>query len=253
MDGKGDAARVAVVTGAAQGIGLAIARRLLKDGWAVVSADIREHGAPAGMEAGAARFHTVTGDITEPGAAEALVAAALDRFGGLDLLVNNAGIGNARAVHETEDADLQRFLNVNFISVFSMSRAAVRVMGEGGCIVNISSVLAVTGTPATSSYAASKAAVAGLTRQMAVEYGPRGVRTNAVAPGLVETALTEARLRDDPAFRRIWKEGTPWPRLGRPEDVAGAVSFLASPDAAFVNGHLLVVDGGWSIGAPGWQ
>lgn len=242
----------AIVTGAGQGIGLAIVRRLLQDGWKVISVDLKAQDAPpVGLEGSAERFHAVTQDIAEPGAAETIINAAIDRFGRLDLLVNNAGIGNARPVHETEDADLQRFLDVNLISTFRMSRAAIRVMKEGASIVNIASALAVRGTPATSSYIATKAAVAGLTRQMAVEYGPHGIRTNAVAPGLVETALTEERLRDDPAFRRIWREGTPWPRLGRPEDIAGAVRFLASTDAAFINGHLLIVDGGWSIGAPG--
>ena len=251
MSESADATRVAIVTGGAQGIGLAIATRLLVDGWMVVSGDIREPAVPAGPQASAARFHAVAQDVSAPGAAEAMVGAAIERFGRLDLLVNNAGIGNARAVHDTLDDDLRRFLEINFVAAFALSRAAVRVMVAGGSIVNIASALAMMGTPTTSSYAASKAALVGLTRQMAVEYGPRGLRINAVAPGLVETALTKARLQGDPEFRRIWKAGTPLPRLGRPEDVAGAVSFLASPDASFINGHVLVVDGGWSVGAPG--
>jgi NAD(P)-dependent dehydrogenase (short-subunit alcohol dehydrogenase family) len=251
MERAGGTTGTAIVTGGAQGIGRAIVDRLLADGWSVVSVDAKAHP-PAGDQAANAGHHlAIIRDLVEPDAAAAVVEAATARFGNVGLLVNNAGIGNARAVHETADEDLQRFLDVNLIALFRMSRAALPAMQAGSCIVNIASVLAVRATPATSSYVATKAAVAGLTRQMAVEYGPRGIRVNAVAPGLIETALTAERLQSDPAFRRIWVDGTPFPRLGRPEDVAGAVRFLASPDAAFVNGHLLVVDGGWSVGNPG--
>ncbi len=241
--------RAAIITGGGRGIGLAIGQRLLRDGWHALLAD-RE--LPSGLADGLpCECTTIEQDIALPGAAERIVEAAMERFGRLDCLVNNAGIGNASPVDRAEDEELQRFLDVNLTAAFRMARAAIRVMGEGASIVNIASVLALQGTPSTAAYAATKAAIAGLTRQMAVEYGPRGIRINAVAPGLIETALTETRLENDAAFRRIWREGTPWPRLGRPEDVAAAVRFLVSEDAAFINGHILVVDGGWSAGRPG--
>ena len=136
------------------------------------------------------------------------------------------------------------------IPLIRLSREVLKVMQPGGGIINVASVVNFRATPSTSTYTASKAALAGLTRQMASEYGPRGIRCNAVAPGLVETTLTADKLRCDAKFRRIWVDGTPWHRLGRPEDIAAAIAFLASPDAEFINGHTLVIDGGWSVAAP---
>jgi 3-oxoacyl-[acyl-carrier protein] reductase len=220
-----NAPRTAIVTGAAQGIGWAIAARFLRDGWSVVAVDITETRLPPALAGSSARFHALVQDITAPQAAQAVVATTLAKFGALDILINNAGIGNAAAVHETTDEDLDRFLEVNFVSAFRMSREALQVMRPGSAIVHVASALALRGTPGTSSYVASK--------------------------GVIETALTAERLKSNAAFRRTWADGTPWPRLGRAGDVAAAVRFLASEDAEFVNGHVLVVDGGWSAGAPG--
>lgn len=242
--------RCAVLTGAAGGIGRACLARLAGDGWTVLAVDARP---PDGLDAegAAGRIETLQADIAAPGAAEQIVEHAFRGAGRIDLLVNNAGIGNARPVHETSDEELDRFMAVNFAAAFRLSREALKRMRPGACIIHIASVLALRGTPATSSYVASKAALAGLTRQMAAEYGPRGIRTNAIAPGLIETPLTAGRLAGDASFRRLWADATPWPRLGRAEDIAAAVRFLASPDAEFINGHVLVVDGGWSVAAPG--
>jgi 3-oxoacyl-[acyl-carrier protein] reductase len=248
MPHHSDNRSVAIVTGAANGIGLATSLRLLRDGWAVVGVDVAFDHVPAELAHHGDRFHPLVDDITRPGAGDAIVAAALARFGGLGLLVNNAGIGGAKPVAETPDDELQRFLDVNFIAAFRLSRAALRVMQAGAAIIQVASVLALRATPSTSSYTATKAALAGLTRQMAAEYGPRGIRTNAVAPGLIETRATADRLHNNEAFRRLWADATPWPRLGRPDDIAAAIAFLASDDAQFVNGHVLVVDGGWSAG-----
>jgi 3-oxoacyl-[acyl-carrier protein] reductase len=241
-----DPPRVAIVTGAARGIGRATTLRLLSDGWSVVPVD---RAAIADMER-EDLVYPISCDLTDPNAPRQIIAKAMDRFGAVGLLVNNAGIAGARPVDETDDANLARIMEINFMVPFRMSREALKVMQPGSSIVHVASVVSFRATPATSAYTASKAALAGLTRQMAGEYGPRGIRCNAVAPGLVETDLTGDKLRTDAKYRRIWIDGTPSPRLGRPDDIAAAIAFLASPDAAFVNGHTLVVDGGWSISAP---
>lgn len=242
MAASPDLPRVAIVTGAARGIGQATAARLMSDGWSVVGVDLADI-ADAGI-------YPLSCDLTDPAAPRDIVARTVERFGAVSLLVNNAGIAGARPVDETDDANLARIMEINFTVPFRMSREALKVMKPGSSIVHVASVVNFRATPSTSVYTASKAALAGLTRQMAGEYGPRGIRCNAVAPGLVETDLTAGKLRTEAKYRRIWIEGTPWPRLGRPEDIAAAIAFLASPDAAFVNGHTLVVDGGWSVSAP---
>jgi meso-butanediol dehydrogenase / (S,S)-butanediol dehydrogenase / diacetyl reductase len=235
----------AIVTGAARGIGRATMLRLLAAGWSVVAVD-RD---PIEGDAEPDRVLALRCELTGPAVPSNVVGRAIDRFGGLGLLVNNAGISGAKPVDETDDANLARIMEVNFGVAFRFSREALRVMQPGSIIVQVASVVAVRAAPGIAAYTVSKAALAGLTRQIAAECGPRGIRCNAVAPGLVETDLTAGKLRSDASHRRIWKDGTPWPRLGRPEDIAAAIAFLASPDAAFINGHTLVVDGGWSVGA----
>ena len=247
MTTASDPSRTAIVTGAAGGIGRATTLRLLAAGWRVAGidrtliADIPEEFRGS--------FLAIECDLTDPAIPADVVARTIECFQSLELLVNNAGISGARPVADTEDANLARIMDINFTVPFRLSREALRVMQPGAAIVHVSSVLNFRATPATSAYTASKAALAGLTRQMAAEYGPRGIRCNAVAPGLVETELTAEKLRTEPTFQRIWIEGTPWPRLGRPDDIAAAIVFLASADAEFINGHTLVIDGGWSIGA----
>jgi len=239
--------RIAIVTGAARGIGRATAMRLRSDGWSIAAIDQAPLTEPLEELNGIDAFRC---DLTDGAAASNVVALAMERYGRIDLLVNNAGISGAKPVHETDDENLARIMEVNFIVPFRLSREVLKVMQPGGSIINVASVVNFRATPSTSTYTASKAALAGLTRQMASEYGPRGIRCNAVAPGLVETSLTADKLRNDAKFRRIWADGTPWHRLGRPEDIAAAIVFLASPDAEFINGHTLVIDGGWSVAAP---
>jgi NAD(P)-dependent dehydrogenase (short-subunit alcohol dehydrogenase family) len=234
----------AIVTGAARGIGRATMQRLLAAGWSVVAVD---RDPVEDVDAGPVL--ALQCDLADPSAPLEIVARTIGHFGGLGLLVNNAGIAGAKSVGETEDANLARIMEINFTAAFRFSREALRVMQPGSIIVQVASVVAIRATPGTAAYTASKAALAGLTRQMAAEYGPRGIRCNAVAPGLIETDLTAGKLKTEASHRRIWKDGTPWPRLGRPDDIAAAIAFLASPDAAFINGHTLVVDGGWSVGA----
>jgi meso-butanediol dehydrogenase/(S,S)-butanediol dehydrogenase/diacetyl reductase len=234
--------QVAIVTGAAQGIGRAIAERFLKDGVSLVAVDRNREGLDSLTGANVA---TAVLDVTADDAPARAVALAKERFGQLDILVNNAGIGNSKSVHLTTDEELDRFLSVNFRSVFRFTREALGAMSAGASIVHIASTFGLVGNPNAAPYASTKAALIGLTRQMAADYGPKGIRVNAVAPGVIHTPLVHERL-NNAAFRHLMVDTTPFPRIGKPEDVAGAVRFLCSGDASFVNGHVLVVDGGWS-------
>jgi NAD(P)-dependent dehydrogenase (short-subunit alcohol dehydrogenase family) len=237
--------RVAIVTGAAGGIGRSTVRRLLASGFSVVSVD-RDSAGLRDASDGQANVSSIEVDLVEPSAASVIVSHALKEFGRIDALVNNAGIGAAKAVDQTDDDELERFLNVNFKSAFRLSREVLSVLPSDGCIVNTSSTFGLIGFPVASCYAATKAALVGLTRQMAVDYGPRGIRVNAVAPGLISSPLTQERIRVNPLYRDLLVRGTPYPRIGETTDIASAINFLCSDEASFINGHVLVVDGGWS-------
>ena len=245
--------KVVMVTGAAQGIGRATAEKFLAQGWQVLAIDQQAEGLASLQSTAPTQVTTLVLDVTGQDAPAQAMALAKQRFGRLDALINNAGIGKSKAVHETTDAELDRFYAINLRSVFRFSREALGLMESGACMVHVASTFGLIGNPVASSYAATKAALIGLTRQMAVDYGPKGIRINAVAPGVIHTPLTEARL-GDPAFRRLMVNTTPFPRIGTPQDVAGAIHFLCSEDAGFVNGHVLVIDGGWSatnsVGTP---
>lgn len=245
--------RVAIVTGAAAGIGRAVARRFAGEGAAVLAVDRNAVGLEetvAAIAADAGRAVALVEDVGSAGAAERIVAACLQAFGRLDVLVNNAGIGGSHEVLETSEEEWARMLHINLTSVFRLSKcvvAEVRRQG-GGQIINMASVFGTTAFPGASSYSAAKAGVIALTRSMAVDYAPAGVTVNAIAPGLILTDMTRERLVTDARYRALMLEATPLGRPGTPEDVAGAAVFLASADAAFVTGHVLTVDGGWSIG-----
>ncbi len=247
------AGKVALVTGASRGIGAAIARGLAASGARVVLAarkpeplqQVADAIAAAGGEALAVPCH-----VGDEGQREALLAAALERFGQLDVLVNNA----ATNPHYGPLVDLDgwsawdKTFEVNLKGPFDLTRRVARHLVERrapGSIVMVSSILGVVGAPGMGIYAMTKAALISLTRTLAAELGPRGVRLNAVAPGLVETRFAAALLEDD-ATRAGFMSRTPLGRPGRPEDVVGAVRFLASDEAAYVTGAVLTVDGGWS-------
>lgn len=241
--------QVAVVTGAARGIGAATALRLAREGAAVLAVD--RLGAtlaelPAETEGGG-RIRVFEQDVAEAEAPQRIVEACIEAFGRLDILVNNAGVGGSSPVGETDDEALDRFLAINLRSLFRLSREALtRLPRPGGRIVNIGSVFGLVGFPGSSAYGMTKAAVAQLTRQMATDYGPEGLLVNAVAPGIIRTPLTESRIEGDDWYRRAMIDTTPLPRLGRPEDIAGVVAFLCSEDAAFICGEVICVDGGWT-------
>jgi len=248
--------RTAVVTGAASGIGKAIAVRLAAEGAFVVVADLTEtprEGGPGTVEtiraAGqAAEFRTC--DVTRAGDLAAAVEVAVGHAGRLDIMVNNAAIGTDKPLHETSEADWDRVMAVNAKGVFLGCREAVRRMlvqeprGEvRGRIVNISSQHGMIRAPNDFVYGVGKATVVYMTRQIAGDYAADGIVCNAVAPGKVLTGKSGRAVA--PEMLAYSHARTPWPRLGRPEDVANAVLFLASDEASYITGENLMVDGGW--------
>lgn len=253
MDVRG---KVCIVTGAASGIGRAIARRLAAHGARVIAADVTQEVIEGGeptvalirREGHFAEF--LQTDVSDTAQVEALVAGAAERHGRLDVLVNNACIRHARPLLELDEADWRRVLDVNLSGVYRCTRAAVRQMlrqtprGETrGRIVNLSSQHGLIAAPQDLAYGVSKAGIDYLTRQVAADYAAEGIVCNAVAPGKIQTGQGGRAL--DPAVMERAVRRTPWARLGRPDDVARAVHFLASDDATFVTGATLMVDGGW--------
>ncbi|HEX3605307.1 MAG TPA: 3-oxoacyl-[acyl-carrier-protein] reductase [Candidatus Dormibacteraeota bacterium] len=239
--------RVALVTGASRGIGRAIALRLAADGAAIALAYGSSEAAAREAEAEARALGAATvlldADLGDPAAAAGLVARAADALGRVDILVNNAGLTRDGLAVRMSDGDWADVLAVDLTAAFTLCRAALRGMlrARWGRIVNISSVAGVTGNPGQANYSAAKAGLIGLTKALAKEVGGRGITVNAVAPGFVETDMT-AGLPAALIERALTL--VPAGRLGTAGEVAAAVAFLAAPEAAYITGHVLHVDGG---------
>lgn len=243
--------KVAMVTGAANGIGLACARAFAQAGYATVLADIIEPVEQAkelkdqGLEAVAYRC-----DVSDTAAVQEMIDWIVQTYGRLDAALNNAGIQTPqRPMAEITDEEFDRTVAVDLKGVWNCMRYEIRQMlkqGEGA-IVNTSSQGGVTGFPGQAAYIACKHAVIGLTRTAAIDYAARNIRINAVCPGVIRTPMAEELLRRNPVLEKDLVRDIPAGRLGRPEEIANAVLWLCSPQATFVDGHALLVDGAFSI------
>jgi NAD(P)-dependent dehydrogenase (short-subunit alcohol dehydrogenase family) len=239
--------QVAIITGAGSGIGLCTAKMLHDAGMAIVGVG-RDPAKLATLESeigDPTRVATLSIDVTQDDAPAQIVQLALDRFGRIDFLVNNAGAGSPKPLHETDDATLDGFLDLMLRAPFRLAREAIVHMGEGCGIVNVTSTYAVIGGRRGGAYSAAKGGLDALTKHIACDYGPQGIRANCVAPGVTMTDMVRHRFEDE-MFKRVNVETTPFPRLGEVEDVASTIAFLCSPGAAFINGQTIVVDGGWT-------
>ena len=235
--------KVAIVSGGSGGIGLAVARHLGAEGARLVlvgrHADTLNHAADLVRQAGAPDVWASVGDVSDEAHVEATVAGTLQRFGRLDIVVNDAGLMEFKALKDLTADDWQRALGVDLLGAFYFTKQAFLHMKPGGSIVNVSSIHAVETEPHVAPYAASKAALCSLTRSAAIEGKPLGIRVNAVLPGAIDTPMLWNNPNVKAGVEKIDKAD-----VGRPEDVADAVAYLASDQAAFVQGIELRVDGG---------
>ena len=239
--------QVAIVTGASSGIGFGCAVKLAEQGIAVLGAgrDEERLAELARTIGDPDRVATVAVDLTADDGPRQVVDAAVQRWGHIDFLINNAGVGSPKPLHETDDDSLDYFLGLMLRAPFRLARDVLPHMGPGSAIINITSTFAVVGGLRGGAYSAAKGGLTALTTHIACQYGPQGIRCNAVAPGVTVTPMVEHRLEDE-RFRKMQTEMTPHTRLGRIDDIASTVAFLCSPGGSFINGQTIVVDGGWS-------
>ncbi len=249
---------VALVTGAARGNGADIARGLAEHGAAVALVDLDGEGASKTASSIAedtgARTVGLAGDVSDPEAAEAMVADTVEGLGGLHTLVNNAGILDAAHFLKMTAEQWDRTMRVNVTGSVLVGQAAARVMraGGGGSIVHVSSVAAEQAFPGSTAYCASKGALNALTRAMALDLAPFSIRVNAIAPGMIDTAMTAPLKANEPVHDAI-VAATPAGRIGLPRDLAGTIVYLASDLSEFVTGTVTTIDGGLTAGFSGWK
>ncbi len=233
----------ALVTGGSRGIGFAVAKRLIADGAKVALVSTKLEGAIAAASRLGENAKGYACDVSSYDDVQVLVAAVLADFGKIDILVNNAGITRDDLLMRMSEEEWDRVLAVNLKGSFNTCKAVMRPMMKArfGRIINISSVVGICGNPGQTNYAAAKAGLIGFTKSLAREIASRNITVNAVAPGLVETDMSGALPEE---ARNAFIQQVPLARAGKPEDIAGAVAFLAGPDASYITGHVICVDGG---------
>ena len=237
--------KVAIVTGATQGIGLACAERLMREGARVMLVDIKPEGAQVAQRLGeAARFFAA--DVSQKADVDAMIAATLQAFGRIDILVNNAGITHAADFLDLHEDDFDRVLRINLKSMFLCGQAAAREMvkQQSGSIINMSSVNSELAIPNQVPYVVSKGGVNQLTKVMALNLAPHGIRVNGIGPGTILTELAKKAVLASPEARHTILSRTPLGRCGEPEEVAAIAAFLASDDASYMTGQTIYADGG---------
>lgn len=241
--------KTAVVTGASSGIGRAIAEAMAEAGADLVLVG-RDEGrlaeTVAAVKGRGVEVETVAAELTDDDAAKAIVEATVRRFGGLNVLVNCAGIFEPQPFETQPMASFDRQMAVNVRAPFALTQAALPYLRPEGSVVNISSIAGYAGFPQSAAYCATKGAVELMTRALATELGPQGVRVNCVAPGNIRTPMNAAQFAASREYEKSLEEKTPLGRIGETEDIAAAVVYLASPAAKFVNGASWLVDGGWA-------
>jgi meso-butanediol dehydrogenase / (S,S)-butanediol dehydrogenase / diacetyl reductase len=241
-------ARLAVlITGASAGIGEATARRFAQEGYGIVAVARRAEPLErlARELSALTEIAILSGDVSAATVPEQAVNLAMERFGRLDCLINNAGAGKWAAVHETDDDTLNEVIEISLKAPFRFCRSALAVMKPGASIINVGSTFGLIGGVNGGIYCAVKAGLVGLTQTLAAEYGARGIRSNLVAPGVIKTDMTKGYW-DAVPFQRLNQEMTPFDREGTPMDVANAIFFLASDQGSYINGQSIALDGGWT-------
>lgn len=242
--------KIAIVTGGSLGLGYATVKKFTENNiFTFAIGRDKERLEKACREFGK-NCQPVVFDVTELSKTPSILKEIVNQKGRVDILVNNAGINMKKPLTEVSDEEFQKIMNTNVNSVFSLSREASKIMiqQKKGCIINISSMAAKYGIPQVIAYTASKTAVEGMTRAMAVELSPFGIRVNCIAPGFIFTKMSSTALDNDPDRKQKVLSRTPMGKLGLPEDVANAAYFLASDEASYMTGTVIPVDGGNSIG-----
>jgi NAD(P)-dependent dehydrogenase (short-subunit alcohol dehydrogenase family) len=243
--------KIAIVTGGGSGIGLAITEKFVQNNIHTIIIGRDEKKLCAAQQKLGERCEPVTGDLSDLASIPMLVNKIIEKHGHVDILVNNAGINMKKEFTEVTDEEFQKIILTNVTAVFSLSREVVKCMLEKkikGSIINISSMASQYGIPKVIAYTASKSAIEGMTRAMAVDLSPKGIRVNCIAPGFIATDMSAKALNNDPERKNRVLSRTPMGELGSPSDIGDAAAFLASDVAKYITGVVLPVDGGNSIG-----
>lgn len=239
--------KTAIITGGATGIGLATARAFCREGAKVVLFGRRKDKLEKAVNELGNSAIIVQGDMTNNDDLDQLINKTLHDFKGIDILVNNAGLFNGAPLHETSDSQWDEMMDINIRSVFQLTRRVLPVMlaQKSGNIIHISSILGLIAVPQVAAYNVSKGALNQFSRSIAVEYGPSGIRSNSICPGLIDTDMTKDLMKDADLMKE-WSKEYPIGRFGKPEDIANACLYLASDESSFVTGTVLPVDGGFT-------